>query len=249
MARQYWPHGDPIGSRLILGQGYGPEFAEPPRKIVGVVGDVLDFGSKIPQPAVYVPVAQVTDGITALMERASSLAWIVRTRAEPHSLRPAVENVLQQSTGGVGITKVRSMDDVVIDSTAAASFQMTLLTIFGAAALLLAAIGIYGLMAYSTQQRTQKIGIRLALGAERSSIRNMLIFQGMRWALLGTSLGIVAALTISRVLARFLFGVKQWDPLTFCSLPLFLIGVLLFAVWLPSRRATRVDPAVALTYE
>lgn len=249
MVRQYWPHGDPIGSRAILGQGYGPEFAESPREIVGIVGDVLDFGSKAPQPAVYVPVAQVTDGITALMEHASSLAWIVRTRGNPRSLAPAVENVLQQLTGGVGITKVRSMDDVVVNSTAATSFQMTLLTIFGTVALVLAAIGIYGLIAYSTQQRTQEFGIRLALGAERKDVRNMVIVQGMRCALLGTLLGVAGALSLSRLLTGFLFGVKAWDPLTFCLIPGFLFAILLFAVWVPSRRATNIDPAVALRYE
>ena len=249
MVRQYWPHGDPIGGSVILGQGYGPEFAESAREIVGVVGDVLDFGSKVPQPAVYVPVAQVTDGITSLMEHASSLAWIVRTRGNPVSLAPAVENVLQQLTGGVGITKVRSMDDVVVNSTAATSFQMTLLTLLGAVALVLAAIGIYGLIAYSTQQRTQEFGIRLALGAERKDVRNMVLLQGMRCALLGTVLGVAGALSLSRVLAGFLFGVKAWDPLTFCVIPGFLVAVLLFAVWLPSRRATNIDPAVALRYE
>jgi predicted permease len=249
MARRYWPHANPIGSRLILGYRYGPEFEEPAREIVGVVGDVLDFGSKVSQPVVYVPVAQVTDGITVLLRRASSLTWIVRTRSEPHPLSPAIENVLRQAAGGVAITNVRSMDDMLIRATAGTSFQMTLLTIFGAAALLLAAIGIYGLMACSMQQRTKEIGIRLALGAEPRRLRNMLIFQGMRWASLGTSLGMVAAFGLSRVLARFLFGVNAWDVLTFCTVPLFLIAVLLFAVWLPSCRATRIDPLIALRYE
>ncbi len=141
------------------------------------------------------------------------------------------------------------MDEVVGKSTAAASFQMTLLTIFGAAALLLAAIGVYGVMAYSMQQRTQEIGIRLALGAEPRRVRNMLIFQGMRWALLGISIGIPMALGLSRLLAGALFGVRAWDPLTFFTVPVFLFAVLLFAVWLPSRRATRVNALVALRYE
>jgi ABC-type antimicrobial peptide transport system permease subunit len=249
MAHRYWPMGNPIGGRVLLGQNYGPEFKEPAREIVGVVGDVLDFGSKAPQPVVYVPVPQVTDGITALLARASSLAWTVRTQVEPHSLEPAIKSVLQQAIHGVAITKVRSMDDVVVNSTAAESFQTTLLTIFAAAALLLAAIGMYGMIAYSTQQRTHEIGIRLALGAEPSRVRNMLMFEGIRWALLGSGFGMVASFGLSRVLAGFLFGVKAWDALTFCGVPLFLIAVLLVAVWLPSRRATRVDPLVALRYE
>jgi putative ABC transport system permease protein len=252
MARRYWPDGNPIGQRVVLGRGYGAEFEEPAREIVGVVGDVLNlaaYGSKAPEPAVYVPVAQVTDGITTLIMQASSLAWIVRTRSEPHALQPAIENALRRVTGGLVVARVRSMDDVAIQYTAGASFQTTLLSIFGGAALLLAANGLYGLMAYSLQQRTHEIGIRLALGAELGRVRNMLVFQGMRWALLGTALGIGAALGLSRLLASSLFGVSAWDPLTFFAVPAFLIAILLLAVWIPSRSATRVDPVVALRHE
>lgn len=253
MARKYRPgyplEGDPIGSRIILGKGYGPEFEEPAREIIGVVGDVHEFGVNVPQPVVYVPIAQVTDGITALMTHASSLAWIVRTRTEPHSLTSSVEKELQQITGGVAITRVRSMDEIVVKSTASASFQMTLLTTFGVAALLLAAVGIYGLMAYSVQQRTQEIGIRLALGAESSRVRNMLVLQGVRWAILGIPVGVAAAFALSRLMVGLLFGVKSWDPLTFLTVPVLLILVILFAAWLPSRRATRIDPVAALRHE
>ncbi len=253
MARQYWPGypvgRDPIGSRIVLGKGYGPEFEEPARQIIGVVGDVRDFGMKVTYPVVYVPVAQVTDGITTLMTRASSLAWVVRTRGEPRSLTSAVEKELQQMTGGVPITGVRSMDDVVAKSTAGVSFQTTLLTTFGVAALLLAAIGIYGLMAYSVQQRTQEIGIRLALGAEYSQVRNMLILQGLRWALFGVPIGIGAALGLSRFFAGLLFGVNPDDPITFFAVPGLLLLVIFIAVWLPARGAMRVDPVVALRCE
>jgi ABC-type antimicrobial peptide transport system permease subunit len=141
------------------------------------------------------------------------------------------------------------MEDVVVQYTAGASFQTILLSIFGAAALLLAAIGIYGLMAYSLQQRIHEIGIRLALGAEISRVRNMLIFQGMRWALLGTATGICASFGLSRLLASALFGVSAWDPFTFFSVPIFLIAILLLAVWIPAHRATQVDPLVALRHE
>ena len=249
MARQYWPHSDPIGSRIVLGQGYGPEFEEPAREIVGVVGDVLGFGSKQPEPVAYVPISQVTDGITALLARASSLAWIVRTQGEPHTLRPAIESVLQHATGGLDTTTVRSMDDVVVSATAAESFEMTLLTIFGATALLLAALGIYGLTAYSVQQRTREIGIRLALGAKPRNVQWTMIFQGMRWAVLGTLVGVAAALGLSQILSSALFGVRAWDPLTFIAIPVFLFVVLLFAIWIPSRRATEVNPVAALRYE
>ena len=250
MARKYWPKGDAVGNRVILGKGYGPEFEEPARQIVGVVGDVRDFGlNRDPQPVVYVPLAQVTDGITALSERAASLAWVVRTRVEPHSLRGAIQDELRRDTGGLPVTAVRSMNEVVAQSTAGASFQMTLLTIFAGAALLLAAIGIYGLMAYSVQQRTHEIGIRLALGAEPGHVRKLLIFQGLRLASIGIAIGIAAAFGLTRLLSASLFGVKSWDPLTFTVVPVLLSVVVLFAVWLPTRRATRVDPVIALRYE
>jgi putative ABC transport system permease protein len=132
MARQFWPHGDPLRERLILGQGYGPEFEEPARQIVGVAGDVHDAGlNRNPTPVVYVPLGQVTDGITALASRAASLAWTVRTRAEPRSLSTPIESELRQVTGGLPVADVRTMDEVVRQSTARADFNMSLLTIFG----------------------------------------------------------------------------------------------------------------------
>jgi len=126
---------------------------------------------------------------------------------------------------------------------------MTLLTIFGAVALILAAIGIYGLMAYSVQQRTQELGVRMALGADRVSIRNLVVWHGMRLALVGVVLGIGAAFGLTRFLASFLFGVKSWDPLVFVSAPLILAAVALLAVWLPAKRASRLNPMQALRVE
>lgn len=126
---------------------------------------------------------------------------------------------------------------------------MLLLTIFGATALVLATIGIYGLMAYSVQQRTQEIGIRMALGADRARIRGLVVWQGMRLAIVGVVLGIGAAFGLTRLLASFLYGVKYWDPLVFVSVPLILTAVALLAVWLPATRASRLDPQQALRIE
>jgi ABC-type antimicrobial peptide transport system permease subunit len=141
------------------------------------------------------------------------------------------------------------MDEIVVRSTARADFNMILLTTFAISALLLAAIGIYGLMAYSVQQRTQEIGIRIALGAASNTVRNMVIRQGMGVALLGVAIGLTAAYGLTRVIATFLFGVTARDPLVFVSVPLLLSGVALLGVWLPARRAARVDPVVALRTE
>jgi len=250
MVRQFWPKGNPLEDRIILGKGYGPEFEEPARQIVGIVADVHDFGlNRNPGPLVYVPMAQVTDGITALAGRVSSLAWIVRTRVTPHSLSAAIGNELQRVTGGLPVVRVRSMDEVVAQSTASADFNMLLLTMFGSSALLLAAIGIYGLMAYSVRQRTQELGIRMALGAEASQVRNMIIFQGLRLVLAGVAIGVVAAFGLTRFIANFLFGVSAWDPLVFATVPALLSAVALLAVWVPALRATRIDPVQALRCE
>ena len=141
------------------------------------------------------------------------------------------------------------MTEVVSRSTSRERFNMLLMTVFGGSALLLAAIGIYGLMAYSVQQRTQEIGIRMALGALASDVRNMVVFQGMRLALVGVVIGIAAAFGLARVIASFLYGVQAHDPGVFVSIPVLLSLVALFAVWLPARRASRVDPVIALRYQ
>jgi len=147
------------------------------------------------------------------------------------------------------VTDVRTMEEIVSRSTSRQRFNMLLMTIFGSAALFLAGIGIYGLMAYSVQQRTQEIGIRLALGAEPSSVRKMVVTQGMGLALVGVVTGIVAAYFLTRLLATFLFGVKDKDPVVFTTVAVLLTLVSLLAVWLPARRATRIDPLIALRYE
>ncbi len=250
LARQFWPKSDPLNDRIIIGKGVGPEFEEPARQIIGVVGDIRDAGlNRDPRPIMYIPVSQVPDGVTALNARIGPIIWIIRTHADPHSLSSAIQNELRQASGGLPVAHVRSMDEVVLQSTAREDFNMLLLTIFGCSALLLAAIGIYALMAYSVQQRTQEIGIRMALGAESHDVRNLVIVQGMRLALVGVAIGIAGAFGLTRLIATLLYGVKTWDPATFTTVPLLLSAVALFAVWLPARRATRVDPVDALRYE
>ena len=250
LARQMWPKQDPLSDRLHIGKGVGPEFDEPPRQIIGIVGDTRDGGlNRDPRPVMYIPLAQVPDGINALNVKITPLAWIMRTRGEPYAVRSVVQESLRVASGGLPVARIRSMEEIVVRSTARSDFNMLLLTVFGGVALLLAAIGIYGLMAYSVEQRTQEIGIRRALGAGSSQVRNMVVFEGMRLSLAGVIIGVASAFGVTRVIASLLFGVTARDPVVFTMVPLALSGVALAAVWLPARHATRIDPIIALRYE
>jgi predicted permease len=250
MARQFWPKGDPLNDRLVIGRGVMREFAtERERQIVGIVGDVRDGGlNNDPQPTMYIPQPQVPDAANALNVRLTPMAWVVRTQGDPHSVSSAVQEQLRQASG-LPVSNVRTMEEVVSRSTSRERFNMWMMTVFGCSALLLAAIGIYGLMAYSVEQRTQEIGIRLALGAQSTQVKNMVVLQGMRLAIVGLGAGVAASLGLTRLIATFLFGVGKWDPLVFSAVPVLLGAVALVAVWLPARRASRVDPLVALRYE
>ena len=250
MAKKFWPKEDPLGQQIIIGKGVGPEYEEPPRQIIGIVGDTHNNGlGQEPLPQMIVPQAQVTDGMTALTARMRPVTWVVRTHTDPHELIPAVIEQLRQASGGFPVAQVRSMDEVVIGTTARESFNMLLLSIFGASALVLASIGIYGLMAYSVQQRTQEMGIRMALGADRSRIRNLVVWHGMQLTIAGVVVGLCAAFGLTRLIASFLFGVKAWDPIVFVTVPVILAAVALLAVWLPATRASRLDPIEALRVE
>ena len=247
MAQQFFKDGDPLSERLLIGGGVMRELTnEPARQIIGVAGDVRDGGlNNDPGPRMYVPQGQVSDGINALNLRITPAAWVVRTRVEPYSLSGLIQEQLRQ-VSGLPVSDIRSMDDVVARSMSRQRFNMLLMTVFGTSALLLAAIGIYGLMAYSVAERTQEIGIRLGLGAEGSDVRNMVIVQGLRLTLVGVVVGLGSALGLSRLVASLLFGVKAWDPTVFVSVPILLTLVALLAVWLPAGRASRVDPVIAL---
>jgi predicted permease len=250
MAKRFWPQGDPLAERITIGKNIGPAFNEPPRQIIGIVADVRDTGlNRNPDPIMYVPVAQVTDGMTALNNRIIPITWIVRTNGQPFAVSEAVQREIRTLSGGLPVARLRSMEQVVSESTARSDFNMLLLTIFGASALLLAAIGLYGLMAYSVEQRTQEIGIRMALGAGPRSVLRMVVAQGMQLAAAGVVLGVGAALALSRLLRSLIFGVSATDPVVFLSVAALLTLVAFFATWLPARRATRIDPITALRYE
>lgn len=247
MARKLWQHSDPVGERLIVGKSADREFDEPPRTIVGVVGDVRDMGlNRNPEPMMYVPIAQTSDRMTARNNRFLSLTWVVRTAGEPMAFRGAIERELDAASGGQPIARVRPMTEIVRGATAQLEFTTILLGIFAAAALLLAAVGLYGLMAYSVQQRTQEIGIRIALGAGPASVRNMVLAQGGRLTAAGVVLGLAAAASLSRVMASMIFGIATWDPAVFAAVAALLGFVGLAAVYIPALSATRVDPITTL---
>lgn len=247
MAKSFWPKQDPIGQQIIIGKGVGPEFEEPARQIVGIAGNLRDAGlNRDPRPTMIIPQAQVPDGVTALNARIGPVSWVLRTRGDPLQVAAATANQLQQVSGGLPVARIRAMDEVVARSTAREDFNMLLLTILAGSALVLATIGIYGLMAYSVQQRIQEIGIRMALGADRFRIRNMVVWQGMRLTLIGMLLGLIASFALTRLITKLLFGVKSLDPIVFVIVPVLLAGVALAAVWIPAYRASTLDPMQAL---
>ena len=250
MAKQFWKNGDPLRDRIVIGHGVLRDFDnEPARQIIGIVGDVRSAALNIdPRPTMYVPQSQLPDAVNAFFVRIVAIAWVVRTKGDPLRLAGPIQELLRQTTG-LPVTTVRSMDEIVSLSTARQRLNMLLMTVFGAMALLLAAIGIYGLMAYSVVQRTQEIGIRLALGAEAGQVRNMVVRQGMELALVGVAIGLAAAWALARLIQSFLFGVQARDPLVFIAVPVALALVALIAVWLPANRAGRVSPVESLRYE
>ncbi|HEY1898155.1 MAG TPA: ABC transporter permease [Terracidiphilus sp.] len=247
-ARKFFPDQDPVGQHINHEDTSGEHFRM--ETIIGVVADFHDSGLANPaDPMMIAPIAQVSDGYNAAYANIQPLFWLVRTHGDPHPSIPAITEQLRIASAGFPVAHIRTMDEVMGHSTARQSFNMLLLTIFGAVALLLAAIGIYGLMAYSVAQRTQEMGIRMALGADRHAIRKMVVWHGMRLALMGVGVGIIASFGLTKLMASFLFSVKPWDPAVFVAVPLVLSAVALLAVWWPASRASRVDPMQALRTE
>lgn len=250
MARQFWPKDDPLKDRIQIAPGAGPAFAEGTRQVIGIVGDTHDGGpNRDPFPIMYIPLAQMPDLETALNSRVAPLWWIIRSQVDPHTLAAPIATALRNASGGLPVAHIRTMDEIEARNTSRQRFNMLLLTIFGSAGLLMAAIGVYGVMSYSVQQRTQELGIRMALGAQASNLRNLVIRQGMVLILIGVAIGITGSFWLTRFLASFLFGIKTLDPIVFIATPFLLSIVGLLAIWIPAIRATRVDPMTALRLE
>jgi len=239
-ADQIWPNENPIGKRVNPGFSGTPFYS-----VAGVVSDVNQGGtSKNSLPAIYIPYSQASKSF--LME---FMTVVIRTAIAPTSLARAAQVAVESVDADLPIFKVASMEQLVYKSEAELRFHSTLLGCFAALALVLAAVGIYGVLAYSVTQRTNEIGIRIALGAERRQVLRLILSYGAKLTLAGVAIGQVAALAATRVLASYLFGVTTTDPAVFASVTLLLICVALAACYAPARRATRVDPIIALRYE
>jgi predicted permease len=250
MARHYWPNGDPLKDQILIGAGAGAAFAEGPRQVVGIVGNTYDRGpDNDPPPMMYIPLAQMPDLETALNSKVAPLWWFVRSQADPRTLTTSITTALREASGGLPVAHIRTMEELEAENIARQRLNMLLLSVFGFAGLLMAAIGVYGVMSYSVQQRTQELGVRMALGAQASNLRNMVIRQGMTLTLIGVLIGAGGALWLTHFLAGFLFGVKPLDLFSFIATPVLLCLVALVSIWAPAVRATRVDPMTALRIE
>ena len=234
-ARKYWPNADPLGAQVTL------KFEKNPRTVVGVVGDVRQFGAvSDPTAQVYVPYQQAP---------ASLISFAVRTDTKPLGLAAAVERAVWSVDKDQPVSYVMSMDQLVSESIAPQRILMLLLAGFAGLALTMATVGVYGVMAYSVVERTQEIGIRIALGADQRKVLRLVLKRGMALTAIGVGLGVAGSLALSRLLESMLYGVRSTDVFTFASVSVALSATAFFACYIPARRAGKVDPMVALRYE
>jgi predicted permease len=232
MVRKHFVHENPLGQHLVMGE---------PTEIVGVVADAKMYGLDAPvEPAIYVPHMQ---------HPAVSMGVTVRTAGDPAVMAPAVRREILKLDAEQPISSVRTMEDVLSDSLMLRRATMLMLMVFALLALTLATVGIYGLTAYSVSRRTHEIGLRVALGASRPQILRLVVGRGLVTSIIGAAIGVGAALVLTRCLSSMLYGVTATDPLVFAGVPLLLIAVSAVASYVPARKATTIDPLVALRYE
>jgi putative ABC transport system permease protein len=253
-ARKFFPNEDPIGQQILLRYDPYPVDEARPRQIVGIVGDVKHFGpGEETPPFVYAPFSQQPPVFPGGSARAHlHKALVLRTSASPRSgetLAVNVKKALAEIDPDQPITAIMTMEDVLTESVGVSRFYMQLLGIFAGVAVLLAAVGIYGVMSYSVSERTHEIGIRMALGAHRSDVLGLIGKLWLKLTFIGVAIGIALALGVARLISSFLFGVKPTDPLTYAVVAVGLAAVALLACYIPARRAIKVDPLVALRYE
>jgi putative ABC transport system permease protein len=239
LARRIWPGEDPIGKRLKQGM---PESQNPWREVIGVVADVKLNGLESDTPVqAYLPLLQ--------QPGSPSLWLVVRTSGDPLQSVAAVEREIHSIEKDLPVFSIRSMDQLLGNSLAERRLTLTLLVSFAALALLLAAVGVYGVVSHSVRQRTHELGVRMALGAQAGDVLKLIITHGLKLTLIGVVIGLLAAFALTRLMRALLFGVVPADPLTFTVAAVVLPLVALVACWIPARRATKVDPLVALRCE
>jgi predicted permease len=239
MARRYWPGEDPVGKRLCPGR---PQTPDDWVTVVGVVGDVLQYGLDADRkPQMYLSYQQSDDFVPRRL--------VVSTSVDPESMTSAVRGAVWQIDRDQPVSDIETMDEVLSDSIARQRFSALLLGVFGLVALLLAAVGIYGVMSYTMAQRTHEIGLRMALGARKSDVLKLAVGQALKLVLVGVGAGLAASLVLTRVMTSLLFGVSSTDPVTFAAISLVLVAAGVLASYIPARRATKVDPMIALRYE
>jgi predicted permease len=243
VAHRYWPDSSPIGSHItILARVYSGKDTGTSRslEIIGVAKDVRNDDLWRPEPAIYVPYAQ---------SPASSALVVVRTAAAPMSVVPGLRSAVQSLDNEQPVNRIQTMDDMVAETYGAIRFPMTLAWIFSVLALILSAVGIFGVISYTVSRRAREMAIRMALGASRRTVLHLVLKEGLAVTLVGVSIGLVGAAGLSRIMAGYLYGITPTDPLTFALASLVLVLVALLASYLPARRAASVDPVVALRYE
>jgi putative ABC transport system permease protein len=238
MARRFWPGEEAVGKRFKLGQA---QSTNPWLTVVGVVGDMRR------QSLERQPIAQIFRPHLQSSQR--RLILLIRTTGEPTQLASVVRNEIRAIDKTVLVNGISTFESLLARNVAQRRFQTWLLALFSALALLLAAVGIYGVMSYAVMQSTRELGIRVALGAQARDVLKLVVGKGMLLTVLGVGIGLLAAFALTRVLAGLLFDVTATDPTTFIAAPLALLAVALLACFVPARRATKVDPMVALRNE
>jgi putative ABC transport system permease protein len=237
-ARRYFPGEEPIGQKITLGWGRGPNQPNAGGEVVGIIGDVKDAGlDEADPPQIYLPYQQWP---------VQGMSFVLKTAVPPGSVADSARRAIYSVDPNMPVANVRTLEQIVSRSISQPKFYMTLLAVFAAVALVLAAIGIFGVLSYAVAQRTREIGIRMALGAQGRSVLNLIVRQAMLLAAGGVVLGVGAAYFLSSTLSSLLFSTTPTDPLTFGTVASLLLGVALLASYIPARRATRVDPIVAL---
>jgi predicted permease len=242
MARQYWPGQDAVGKRFKIGD---PDSKVPWVTIVGIVGDLRQMGLDAPVKAeMYLPYSQITN-----QPWFAPRDLVVRTNVEPMSVVAAIKHEIAAVDPEQAVSNIRSLDDILDEEVVQRRLGATLLAAFAVLALLLASLGIYGILSYFVAQHTPEIGVRVALGATGGDILRLVLGRGMTLVLIGVGLGWLGGLALTRLMSSLLFGISATDPATFAFAALLLTALALLACYLPARRAVKVDPTIAMRYE